>query len=434
MAFFSTQHSRSVLALAVVICAYVLSFFQRFAPVGIAQDLAVAFQTTASSLGVLAATYFYVYTLMQIPTGILVDTLGPRRVLFCGGLVAAAGSCLFGLAFNLELALVGRALIGLGVSVVFIAMLKMIALYFNEARFASLVGLSMLIGNFGSVLAGVPLSWLAQTVGWRSVFVSAGGLSLFLAIVAWFLIQDRATQSSSALGSQDRKPVLDRTLIFSGLLTVLKNRDTWPAFIVNFGLSGSFFAFAGLWASPFLIQVHGMSQHLATSHVSLYFAGFALGCVLIGTLSDRMRKRKPALLVGSHLYALLWLVWLSGLTMPVSLSYALFFLMGALTASFTLTWACTKEVNPPLLSGMSTSVTNMAGFLAGAIFQVLVGWVMDWHWSQRGEGILSANGTRFYSAEDFQLGFFLLAGLASLGALATWRIRETGCRNVWQAP
>jgi len=73
------HYRRRTMALAVVVAAYVLSFFQRFAPAGIAQDLITAFHTTASSLGVLAATYFYVYTVMQVPTGVLVDTLGPRH-------------------------------------------------------------------------------------------------------------------------------------------------------------------------------------------------------------------------------------------------------------------------------------------------------------------------------------------------------------------
>ena len=161
------QRRRRMLALAMVVAAYVLSFFQRFAPAGIAQDLIAAFNTTASSLGVLAATYFYVYTVMQVPTGILVDTLGPRLILLLGGLVGGIGSLLFGLALSLDLALLGRTLIGLGVSVTFIAMLKIIALSFDERRFASLVGISMLVGNLGSVLAGAPLSWLAQVAGWR---------------------------------------------------------------------------------------------------------------------------------------------------------------------------------------------------------------------------------------------------------------------------
>lgn len=413
---------RHILALAIVVGAYVLSFFHRFAPAGIAQDLASAFNTTAASLGVLAATYFYVYTVMQIPTGILVDTLGPRRILLLGGIVGAAGSLLFGLAPNLELALLGRTLIGLGVSVVFISMLKIIALYFAEERFATLVGVSMLVGNCGSVLAGAPLSWVAQTAGWRGVFVGVAIVSLLLGIACWLLVHE--VHDRDALSKKVR---FDRTVVLSGLLSVLKNRATWPAVLVNFGISGSFFAFAGLWATPFLTQVHGMSRAVATTHVSLYFAGFAVGCVLIGMLSDRLGKRKPVLLVSSHLFALIWLVWLSGVSLSLHLSYPLFALMGLSTASFTLTWACAKEVNSPLLSGMSTSVTNMGGFLAGALLQPLVGWVMDRHW----QGALSESGARLYTPEDFRVGLLLLASSASIGAAAAWRIRETGCRNIY---
>jgi len=431
----SEQKRRRLIALSVVVAAYVLSFFQRFAPAGIAQDLAAAFQTSAASLGVLAATYFYVYTLMQVPTGILVDTLGPRRILFIGGLVAGGGSLLFGMAQSLDAALAGRTLIGLGVSVTFIAMLKIIAVWFEEHRFASVVGLSMLIGNLGSVLAGAPLSWLAQTAGWRGVFVGVGIVSLVLGALAWLLVRDRPHAENHAVPVSQADPAVavppaptfDRTVILTGLLRVVKNHATWPAAAVNAGLSGSFFAFGGLWAMPFLTQGLGMPRDTASAHLSLFFAGFAVGCLLVGTLSDRLRQRKPVVLVSAHLYALIWLVWLAEPALPLAASYALIGVMGIVTASFTLSWACAKEVNPPELSGMSTSVANMGGFLTGALLQPAVGWVMDQRWS----GAL-ANGVRLYAPEDYRWGLALIAAAAWLGALATWFIRETHCRNIWK--
>lgn len=422
MVFTSEQKRRRLIMLVVVVAAYVLSFFQRFAPAGIAQDLAAAFQTSAASLGVLAATYFYVYTVMQIPTGILVDTLGPRRILLLGGLVAGGGSLLFGLAESLNGALVGRTLIGLGVSVVFIAMLKIIAVWFEEHRFATMVGLSMLVGNLGSVLAGAPLSYLAQATGWRGVFVGVGLVSLVLGTLCWLLVRDRVDEGAHAAG-----PRVDRTVVLGGLMTVLRNRATWPAAAVNFGIAGSFFAFAGLWATPYLVQVHGLSRAVASTHVSVYFAAFAVGCLFMGSLSDRLRRRKLVVLVSAHVYGAIWLVWLSGASVPLAVSYGLFALMGLATASFTLTWACAKEVNPPQLSGMSTSVTNMGGFLGGALLQPLMGWVMDLSW----QGALR-DGIRLYSPEDFRWGLLLLAGVGWFGAFAAWRITETGCRNIWK--
>ncbi len=415
---------RRLLALAVTVAAFILSFFQRFAPAGIAQDLTAAFQTSAASLGVLAATYFYVYTLMQVPTGIMVDTLGPRRVLVTGAVIGSIGSFVFGMAPTLETALIGRTLIGLGVSVTFISMLKIIAVWFEENRFASVTGITVLLGNLGSVLAGVPLAMMAQSTGWRGVFIGVGIISLVLAVGCWLLVRDK-------LPTKDNSPAVvhrfDRTVVLNGMLRVLRNPATWPAVWVNFGISGAFFTFGGLWAMPYLTQVHGLTRNAAATHLSLLFLGFALGSFLIGNLSDRIGKRRPILIGASMLNAIIWLVWTTGIQLPAGSTYALILVMGLCTASFTLSWACAKEVNPPLLSGMSTSVANMGGFLAAAILQPVVGLVMDTTWDGQ-----MLNGARLYAIGDFQAGFSLICLNAWLGAIAAWRIRETGCRNIWR--
>ena len=269
-----------------------------------------------------------------------------------------------------------------------------------------------------------PLSALAQASGWRGVFIGVGALSLFLGILCWLIVRDGPTSGSS----EAARPRFDRTVVISGLLSVLKNRDTWPAALVNTGMSGAFFTFAGLWATPYLMQVHDMTRAVAATHLSLWFGGFAVGCFFIGTLSDRLGRRKPVLIAASHVYAAIWLVLLSCITMPLNVSYTLFVLLGLSTAGFSLTWACSKEVNPPLLSGMSTSVANMGGFMAGALLQPLVGWVMDLGWSGAMVG-----GARFYDVATWQKGVLVVAVCAILGAASCWWIRETRCRNIWKA-
>ena len=415
------QQRRRWIALGVVALAYVLSFFQRFAPAGIAQDLAASFQTSAASLGVLAATYFYVYTVMQVPTGVLADLWGPRRILLCGGIIAGVGSFLFGFAPSLSIALIGRTLVGLGVSVTFIAMLKLIALWFEERRFATLVGVCMLIGNLGSVLAGAPLSSLAQAFGWQVAFIGVGVLSLLLAGLGWLLIQD-PVKPASATHKVDAKAV------WASLASVVKNRATWPAMIVNTGTCGAFFTFAGLWTVPYLMQVHAMPRATAATYLSIWFAGFAVGCLFLGTLSDRLGRRKPVIIVTTHIYAAIWLWLLSGNSLSEQAWYGLFAVLGVSTAGFSLTWACAKEVNPPQLSGMSTSVTNMGSFLAAALLQPLVGWVMDLGWN----GELLA-GARVYDLAAWRAGLSIGVGCALVGALCSWWLVETRCRNIWRA-
>lgn len=415
--------SRRNIALGLAIAAYFLSFFHRVAPATIASDLGAAFQIGGASLGTLAATYFFIYMLMQVPTGIFADTLGPRKILFVGGLVAGVGSLLFGLATSFEMAFAGRSLVGLGVSVTFIAMLKLVAVWFEDSRFATLTGLCMLLGNLGSILAGAPLAWLTQMVSWRTVFVAAGVMSLAIGFASLFFVSDAPEERKHAVG-------IDRTVWLSGLLSVLQNRATWPGFFVNIGMAGSFFAFAGLWAAPYFTQALGMTRATAASHISLYFIGYAVGSVLIGRISDRLGRRKPVLVICSLLHALGWLIWLSGIILPLTATFALCLIMGMLTAGFMLTWSCAKEINPPLLSGMATSVVNVGVFLGPAILQPLVGWAIDHSWQAGGSSL--ANGVRIYTTADYQSGLWLMFGAAAFGCFSTLFIRETGCRNIYR--
>ncbi|MCE5180528.1 MAG: MFS transporter [Betaproteobacteria bacterium] len=410
-----------------VALAYILSFFHRFAPAAIAADLQLAFQASGAELGALAATYFYIYAVMQIPTGVLVDTLGPRRILAIGGLVAGAGSILFGLADSLVLAAVGRLLVGLGVSVTFISLLKLNAVWFHERHFGTLTGLSILLGNIGALLAAAPLAWALAFVSWRTVFVLVGVLSLLVAVLGWVVVRDHPGKAGlptmRELDGKEAHPPHDGHW-FDGLLVVAKNRATWPGLWVNLGMSGSFFAFGGLWAVPFLQDVYGMDRAAATAHTSLLLAGFALGAFFVGTLSDRLRRRKPVIVVAALLYCLCWLLLLFGGRLSPAMGYVLFLAMGLGASGFTLTWACAKEVNRHALSGMATSVVNTGAFLGTGLLQPLAGWMID-----RAASAHPASAAHVLA--DYQAGLGAMLAFAAMGLVATLFIRETYCRYVY---
>jgi MFS family permease len=311
--------------------------------------------------------------------------------------------------------------VGLGVSVAFIAMLKLLASWYEERLFATLTGLAMLVGNVGSMLAGAPLAWLMQDYGWRQIFTVAGLLSLVIAAASHLWVRDRPA------GMSHKAATHEHASLWHALAEVLRNRQTWPGFFLTFGIGGGLFGFGGLWAVPYFTQAHGLSRALASNHMSLYFLGFAVGCLFIGTLSDRLGRRLPVLRAGMALYAVSWLAWLLPGAMPLALSYLLCMVMGLFTASLVLSWACAKEVNPPQLSGMATSVVNVGAFLGGAIMQPLAGWMMDQYWL--GEMLA---GVRQYPAVAWQVLIGLMFASTVLGAVATLFMRETGCRNIWQ--
>jgi sugar phosphate permease len=398
----------------IVLASFVLSFFHRTAPAAIAAELTRAFAINSAVLGTLAATYFYVYTVLQIPVGVLADTLGPRLILSVGSLIAAAGSLLFALAPAWELAAVGRTLVGIGVAVAFIAILKVSAVWFPANRFATLNGVTMFAGNLGAVIAGAPLAFVVTQTSWRAVFAGLAILSAALGIATWLLVRDRPEQ----LGFAPMNPVaatgagVAKVSWTEALARVLANSATWPGFFVNLGIGGSYLAFAGLWAVPYLEQVHGLPRVVAAQHTSVLLLGVAFGSVLVGLVSDRLGSRRGVMRLYALLYALSWLPWLAGVRWPLPATLAWFLLMGVLIPGFTLSWAVAKEVNRPEHSGIATSVVNVGIFLGTGILQPLVGFLLD-----RGRAAGDAAGS-------WNHAILLLAGAALLGAAMTLFVRE----------
>lgn len=395
--------------------AFFISFFHRVAPAAIAEELARTFGMSGAALGALAATYFYVYAVMQLPTGVLADTLGPRRILTAGSLVAGVGSILFGGADSAIVAATGRTLVGLGVSVAFVSLLKLNASWFEEGRFATVSGIGQVIGISGAFAATVPLAWLITFVAWRSVFIAAGAASLVIAVLTWVLVRDRPEDG--------RDPVQPPAAVrwHHGLREVLCNRATWPCFWVNFGMSGSYMSFIGLWAVPYLAHVYGLSMVAASRHTSAMLLAFAVSVAGIGVLSDRLQRRRPLIIGSAFLNCGFWAAWVSGIV-PASMTLVVFAMMGFCATGFTLSWACAKEVNRPRSAGMATSIANIGGFLAAGVLQPLVGWVLD------------RTIDPLHPVGNFRYALATLAAFAACGLVAALFIRETRCRNIWVDP
>lgn len=392
------------------LASFVLSFFHRTAPAAIAGELTQTFSISGTVLGTLAATYFYVYTLLQVPVGVLADTLGPRKLLAAGSAIAAIGSLLFALAPIWEVAAAGRTLVGIGVAVAFISILKISAVWFTPDRFATLAGVTMFAGNLGAVAAGAPLAWLVTLTSWRTVFVALAILSGALAIASWLRVRDRP--EDLGYRAVHAVPGTARLPWMHAMIRVLANRSTWPPFFVNAGVGGSFLAFAGLWAVPYLQQTRAMTHVHAAQHTSLLLLGVAIGSVVIGLISDRLKSRTGVMRIFVLLYTLSWTPWLLGSDWPLWATLAWFLLMGLLIPGFTLSWTIAKEANPPEYSGIATSIVNVGIFLGTGILQPWVGWVLD-----RGRAAGDLGGA-------WDRGILVLAGAAAFGALMTFAVGD----------
>lgn len=411
-----------------LVASYIMVFFHRMAPGVVSADLMQSFHTTGAALGSLAATYYYIYTAMQIPSGVLADTLGPRSSVTIGALVAGIGSIVFGIAPDFTIASIGRFLVGLGVSVVFIGLMKSNAVWFAERQFGRISGLTLLLGNIGSILAAGPLALLLGLMTWREVFVGAGVISLLLAGLTLLLVVNRPEDAGfpsvrEQEGLEPHPPRRQHWL--QDLRGVLSRRDAWPGFWVNFGVTGSLFAFAGLWGVPLMRDVFGLERTAASLYTTLALLGFAVGALNAGWLSDRIGRRRPIIVAGAALSCLAWLALILLPWGPGWSGLLLYTVLGLAGGSFVVTYAAVKELLPLGVSGMAIALVNTGLFLGAAVMQPAFGGMLDLTW----DGTV-ADGIRVYTISDYRNGLWLSLGFATLALIAALRIRETYCRHV----
>jgi hypothetical protein len=162
--------------------AFLLSYFFRSANAVIAGELRLEFDLDAERLGLMTSAFFGTLALAQLPLGVALDRWGPRRVVPAMMLAGAVGALTFASATTFATLTLGRALLGLGFAGVLVGALQAFGGWFPERRFATVSGLLVGLGTGGALVAGTPLAWLAETVGWRAVF--AGGSALIVAAAA----------------------------------------------------------------------------------------------------------------------------------------------------------------------------------------------------------------------------------------------------------
>ncbi|SES86311.1 Sugar phosphate permease [Natronincola peptidivorans] len=409
----------------VLVLSYIIVFFHRLALGVVREDLVATFGITGTTFANLGSTYFYAYMVMQIPSGILADSLGARKTVTIGTLLAGIGSIVFGYAPSIAMAFLGRLLVGIGVSVAFIAILKVQSQWFFEREFATMSGITSFVGNLGGIFAQTPLAIMVAYFTWRSTFAAIGVISIVIAILCYVFVKnspsDMGLPTIESIEGKEKKAMKTPPL-GEGLKEALLNWKTWPSFFVFAGFFGAFVSLTGTWGISYLVEVYEITRQAATNYTTVAVLGLAIGGIVVGKFSDAIQSRKKPMLIFGSIYVITWaiLVFVNGGKPPIGILYPLFFIMGITCPIFVLGWACSKEVNHPGLAGISTSIVNIGGFFGGAVLPPLLGRVFD----NYGE-VLSVTAL-------YQKAFMYCFIASVVGFLFVFLVKETHCRNIYR--
>lgn len=392
--------------------------------------------SSASELGVLSSLYFYIYAAMQMPAGILVDYYGPRKIVTMAMLVAALGAVIFGSAAGMEGIYAGRVLSTLGISVIYVSIVKIYVEWFRVREFGTMSGIIVIVANAGSLVSAAPLAFAVETIGWRDSYYVIAGYSLAMSVLCWLLVRDKPAdvglvsidEVETREGRKIIQPLTDNENIRGSIWKVLGNSGTWWPFMASASVFGVYMAFMGIWSVPYFMQIHGMTRVEAANLVMIMAAGNMIGGFLIGFLSDRVGLRQKPYTIITAFFLSVWVafIFLGGSQPPVWALYPACLGLGIGTSGITLGVACVKEVNSPRAAGVAAGVANSGPFVGAALMQPVFGWVLDLYW----QGTIE-NGVRVYSNEAFQSAFWVCAVVLGIGLVCTLKIRETMCRNIW---
>ena len=406
---------------------YLMGFFQRVAPAVMTAELMREFQISAAALGNLSGYYFYSYVAMQIPTGIIVDTWGPRRLLSAGALVAGFGTLLFAVSPSMAWAGIGRLLIGGSVAVAFVGMLKLSNSWFPPRFYAMISGMALFCGIVGAVFAGPPLRLLIDRFGWRSVIAGSAVITLGIGTAIWTFIRDYPHQKGYAdrTAAEPSGARLTGRQILSGILQVLRYRNSVLLLIIPGAIVGSVLTFSGLWGVPYLTTHHGLSASTAAVVTSSILVAWALGGPFFGWLSDRWGYRKPLYIIGCAFTLLGWTAALYIENLPLSARIAVMLIPGFSSGSMIISFAFAKESVPGHLAGTVSGIVNMGVMIGPMILQPAVGWMLDVKW----QGQLR-DGVRLYDLAAYQTGFSMMLAWMAVALILLFFTRETRCRQI----
>ena len=356
------------LILAAVSLTYFTESLLRSAPSALTPVLMDELGLTYAMTGLLISSYFLLYAVMQLPAGVLSDRLGPRRTIFAFTVFTVLGALLFYIASGLELLLAGQLLMGLGSSVFYVNAVRIVSRWFPQDRQASAIGILSAasgLGNFAAYM-GFPLA-STITGSWRPLYLLCSLLIAGSFAANLLILRDKP-------GEEEPSP--ESASLWGSLRSVLRERKFRPI-MAGYILICSNWAFLS-WLPQFLTDVKGLG-YIDVGLVSSAATIMGIpGCILIGVVSDRLRRRKLPLIAFSAAAALLLALFLAlPAGMPIFVFAVVAGALGFAYSQWVLFISMVPEALPSETAGIALGLLNGIGTLGFSLLAPVYGSLVD---------------------------------------------------------
>ena len=387
---------------------YILAVFHRTS-LGVAGLLAAdRFQISGTQLATFTVLQLLVYAALQVPVGVLLDRFGSKKLILTGLALMTGGQLLFAVVGTFELGVIARVLVGAGDAMIFVSVIRVVALWFGERHSPLITQLTGQLGQVGAIAASFPLAAALHGVGWTPTFLAAALMGVLLAVVVVVVMRDAPGEEHPQL----RLRAVGRSL-----------RSTWDAPGTRLGLWSHFTSqfgmtvFTLLWGFPFLVRGQGLSEATAGGLLVLMTATQILfGPLLGGVVARHPYQRSHLVLAVVGAIATVWavvLLWPGPAPLPLLVVLVVVTALGGPASMVGFDLA--RSFNPRERIGSALGVVNVGGFVASLSAMALVGIVLDQ---------VTPGGPTAYTLDGFRLAMAVQFPFWAFGALQIWRYRR----------
>jgi sugar phosphate permease len=395
---------------------YVLAVFNR-SSLGVAGLLAAdRFQIAATQLSVFTMVQLLVYAAMQVPVGALLDRFGPRRLLLTGVSVMTLSQLAFAFVDSFAAGIVARVLLGMGDSMVFVPLLRIVGLWFPPMRIPMVTQLTGMLGQLGALAAASPLVYALHEWGWTPSFAASAVAGAVLLLLAIAVVRDSPNPDHEL--DEIKIRALARTL-----------RAAWRAPGTRLGLWSHFSAqfganvFALLWGYPFLVAGQGLTPATAGTLLMLMTVTTVLTSPLIGGFVTRYPFSRSTLILWIVLAIMaVWavvLLWPGRAPLPVLVVLVVVTAVGGPGSMVGFDLA--RTFNPPTRLGSATGIVNVGGFLASLSTVTIIGLILD---------RVAPGGPDTYTVDSFRAAMSAQYVVWGVGVLQIVRFRRRARREL----
>lgn len=388
---------------------FLYEFFIRAFMGSVATPLQASLMLSPAEFSMIASAYYFAYSPMQIPVGLLMDRFGTRVLLTFGSALCALGCLMFSFSHSFSNAWLARFLMGMGSSVGFVSLLTVAINWFPQRFFGFFAGMTQILGMLGPILSGAPLAfWLTCTHNdWRNILFDVALIGFTLTILLALIVRTHPCHQKATEAPSLRLPLWQR------LKALIKIKAVHKIALYALFIYGPIPLLGETWGTPYL-QSRGFSLTQATSMIAFLWLGLGFGSPLIGFISDVLARRKIVLSFCGLLGLFITLCFILLNTHSLWPYMLLLFLIGAAAAGQTLSFAILAESVPAMMRSTAMGFNNMAVMLGGLLSQCFAGVILNYFWSGNNESIIMLPLRSYQWCLSLLLCFFLGAFVFSL--------------------